>query len=460
MKCFAFAGNACIFLLAFLFLLQVRLFGQCAVTLDSRENITTNTTQISGAKSKSVSGNNLNVAYTNQGNGAKLTLSFSGSNNTYSNDTIRFIGSMTLESISRNNNTLNGTVFVVTENSNITFKTIDINNGSNIRFINYGIMTFQNSFSMPANTSFVNKLASSVLTFNNAINFANNSNTTVLYSNGGIINFSNGFTLQSNNKICLTGYTQVNTTSITNNVANGIYVPVSFSACIKYTSSATLNNTLTNGPGFLYIAQKPGASEPASLIKWGTSIVNTTSSGCNIILPLVLKDFVVIAQGKYALVKWSTSSEQNSSSFEIERSIDGTNFKSIGRVLAKGYSNVLTEYSFSDLKITERIKYFYRLKMIDKDGKYTYSGVKEISLSETNNKLKAVISGGKIVTHFPSVKNSSVLFICDVLGKIVYHKNLLAGETTVIVNYAPLIHGNYFVVLISDYQKESVHIVY
>lgn len=433
-------------------------FGQCITTLSSRENITTNTTQIAGSKSKSLSGNNLNVAYTNQGNGAKLTLNFSGSNNTYSNDTIRFVGTMTVESISRNNNTLTGLVFVVTENSNIKFKSFDLNNGSSIRFINYGSMTFENSFTMPNSTIFINKLASSVLTFNASINFANNSNTTVLYSNGGIINFTSGFTLQSNNKVCLTGYTQLNTTSITNNVTNSIYVPTSFSACIKYTNSVNLNNTLTNGPGLLYVAQSSGASSPSNLSRWGTSIVNTNSNGCNVILPIVLKDISVIAQKNYALIKWSTASEINSSLFYVERSIDGINFKSIGTVSAKGYSTTVNDYSFKDFNFTEPIKYYYRLKMVDRDGKFTYSGIKEIKLDDTHS-LLVMVSGGKILAHFEPVKIKTQFFISDALGKIIYRKDLSVGENEISIDNH-FAHGNYFVTMVSKDKKEYFHIAY
>jgi len=460
MSCFSIKGNAGMFLLAFLFLVHMNSFAQCIVTTESRENITSDATQIAGAKSKSISSSHINIAYTSQGNGAKLTVSFSGSNNTYYNDTIRLVGNMTVESISRGNNTLNGAVFVVTENSSITFKSIDISNSSNIRFINYGTMTFQNSFTMPSNTIFVNKLSSSVLIFNNTVNFANNSNTIVLNSNGGMVNFNNGFTLQSGNKFCLTGYTQVNTTSIVNNVSNGIYVPTSFSACLKYTGSASLNTTLTNGPGFLYVAQETGATSPSNLQKWGTSIVNINSSGCNVILPAVLKNFGVVSQSTYVMLKWSTTSELNSAAFDIEKSIDDINYKTIGSVKAKGYSTSQSDYSFKDQKQLEPVKYYYRLKMIDKNGSYTYSPVKYINLFNNADKLKVIKSGNTIFTIFPSIKNDATLLAYDISGKVVYLKKLLYGETTATIDCHLFSPGSYFVVLVSNTSKESVHIAF
>src|SRR5690349_16632601 len=99
MRCSPIARCAGFFLLTSLLLLSVSCYSQCIVTVDARENITINTTQIAGNKTSTISANNLNVGFINQGNGAKLTLTFAGNNNTYRNDTIRFIGNMSVESI-------------------------------------------------------------------------------------------------------------------------------------------------------------------------------------------------------------------------------------------------------------------------------------------------------------------------------------------------------------------------
>lgn len=442
-------------------LLSFSSFAQCITTLESRENITSNATLIPGTKTETIGSNNINVAFKNQGNGSKLTLNFSGNNNTYKNDTIRFVGSMTVESISRGNNSLNVIVFVVTENSTITFKNIDINNSSNIKFINYGFMQFENSITMATNTIFINKTAASVLTFKQFTNFANNSNTTVLYANGGILNFMGGFQLQGNNKMCLTANTQINTTSISNDVTNGIYVPASFSACLKYTSSATLNNKLTSGPGILNVAQSPGASNASNTSNWGTSVVRANASGCNLILPVILKNFDIALQGKSVMASWSTSTEINVATFEIERSIDGSNYKKVGSVTAKGISSVAVDYSFKDLSLLQSSTYYYRLKMIDRDGKFSYSGVRELSMKNPsdNFRVMANVSNNSIIASFPAVVNEAKIIVSDVLGNILYQQPLSAGQTIASLSSKNLIHGNYFVILVTNNKKESVHIV-
>jgi N-acetylneuraminic acid mutarotase len=71
------------------------------------------------------------------------------------------------------------------------------------------------------------------------------------------------------------------------------------------------------------------------------------------------------------LLTWQTIDEINTDSFEVERSIDGSNFSGIGSVAAVGSGN--NNYSFTDDQLPPSAEYFYRLKMSDRDGTQTYS---------------------------------------------------------------------------------------
>ena len=68
---------------------------------------------------------------------------------------------------------------------------------------------------------------------------------------------------------------------------------------------------------------------------------------------------------------WQTIGELNTAGFEVERSTDGTDFTDIGSVTAVGSGN--NSYSFMDTQLPPSTRYFYRLKMSDKDGTVTYS---------------------------------------------------------------------------------------
>jgi len=77
-----------------------------------------------------------------------------------------------------------------------------------------------------------------------------------------------------------------------------------------------------------------------------------------------------------AVLDWSTFSESNTRNFEVERSIDGRQFDFMDALTAAGNSNSVKHYTYVDSKLPENVPViYYRLKMVDLDGKFTYSKV-------------------------------------------------------------------------------------
>ncbi len=94
-------------------------------------------------------------------------------------------------------------------------------------------------------------------------------------------------------------------------------------------------------------------------------------------LPVELIDFTVNNTSNGVNCIWYTATELNSSHFLVERSINATDFDVIGRIEATGNSQNLMEYDFLDANPLNQVAY-YRLKMIDTDGSYEYSEVKQL----------------------------------------------------------------------------------
>jgi hypothetical protein len=96
-------------------------------------------------------------------------------------------------------------------------------------------------------------------------------------------------------------------------------------------------------------------------------------------LPYELTDFSVkIIQNSSVLTSWKTNSEINVSSFDVERSQDINSFRKVGTV----YSNRnggLQNYRFIDKWPLTGISY-YRLKVRENDGKFSYSQIKKVNL--------------------------------------------------------------------------------
>lgn len=83
-------------------------------------------------------------------------------------------------------------------------------------------------------------------------------------------------------------------------------------------------------------------------------------------------------------LKWSTSSEINTSVFIVERSTDMLRFLPVNQIKAAGQSNSVKQYEAIDiLPIASTQRLYYRIKQVDQDGKYSYSKVIQIAGSTT-----------------------------------------------------------------------------
>jgi hypothetical protein len=111
-------------------------------------------------------------------------------------------------------------------------------------------------------------------------------------------------------------------------------------------------------------------------------------------LPVELISFTAISTGQSVELKWSTATEMNNYGFEVERK--GLVHRSTGSfsqsadepmnqwlgikfVEGSGTTNAPKEYSFTDKNLSAG-KYSYRLKQIDRDGKFSYSQAVEVTV--------------------------------------------------------------------------------
>lgn len=97
-------------------------------------------------------------------------------------------------------------------------------------------------------------------------------------------------------------------------------------------------------------------------------------------LPLTLLNFNGHSYNGYNQLQWKTADEANTKEFMLERSTDGNVFTAVANIAAAGSGN--NTYSYKD-PVSFNGKLYYRLKMVDVDGKYTYSAT--VSLTNTGN---------------------------------------------------------------------------
>jgi hypothetical protein len=163
------------------------------------------------------------------------------------------------------------------------------------------------------------------------------------------------------------------------------------------------------------------------------------------ILPIKLASFTGLAQQTKNLLQWSTSQEVNAKEFIVERSVDGWVFESIGAVAAKGNSNVLQSYQFEDRK--RSAINFYRLRMVDVNGKSEYSVIIRLQTSkEEGLKLFPTLATISVQLNFEmKSKGSAIVRVVDMSGKIIVQQNMAldAGIISRTIDVSSLIAGNY-----------------
>lgn len=175
--------------------------------------------------------------------------------------------------------------------------------------------------------------------------------------------------------------------------------------------------------------------------------------GTPIALPLKLLDFDARYQQPDAELKWTTAEEFNVDKFIIERGVDPIHYIPVGTVHAKGgNASGKTQYQFQDkLANVNGDKFYYRLKMVDQDNKFTFSN---IALVKRNGNVRNEVAvnpnptrSGFIMANINFNKNvQAVLSITDMQGRVLNtrQQNLGKGYNVISLSDLRLPAGTYF----------------
>lgn len=106
----------------------------------------------------------------------------------------------------------------------------------------------------------------------------------------------------------------------------------------------------------------------------------------NFILPVVLTHFTAVEKNNKVLLSWQTASETNSQMFIIEKSNDGRLFTPVVTIAASGNASSVKSYSFQDNIMSSYTNMYYRLQIVDQDGRFTYSEIATVILGSPAQK--------------------------------------------------------------------------
>jgi hypothetical protein len=177
------------------------------------------------------------------------------------------------------------------------------------------------------------------------------------------------------------------------------------------------------------------------------------SSSTNV-LPVDFKSFDITKSATAAQLSWIVSSELNLKSYEVEKSLDGKNFKSIATVNATGTE----KYAYTDKDLVNGINY-YRIKATDKDGSIKYSVTKNIA-HNSNGKLEYNVypNPAKNELVIKNLSGNNTITIVDATGRIVMRKNNVNNGLTTL-NTTTLQNGLYSVVINNGVENKTLKIV-
>lgn len=168
-------------------------------------------------------------------------------------------------------------------------------------------------------------------------------------------------------------------------------------------------------------------------------------------LPVELLSFDANKVKDGVQLDWTTASERNNSHFEVQKSLDGRNFITIGNVDGNGTTTESKSYLYVDKNMNDNLLY-YRLKQMDYDGMYAFSDVRSIMIAEDSKSFQI----------FPTTTNSiiTVLNNKDIANAVVNVYNQLGQQMNTInlsqqaqIDLTEYPDGMYFITILNGVGK-------
>jgi hypothetical protein len=223
-------------------------------------------------------------------------------------------------------------------------------------------------------------------------------------------------------------------------VVVGNFDMVAQTGSVTFQNAGTWYNYLTGGTFTATGAPQSITLQPGEYYVY-------TDRDASAALPLDLLSFEGKRAPGYIRLNWVTTNEVNVSHFEVERSFTGTEYSQVNIVPAKNTigNNYYTLNDADSRVLATNGKIFYRLKMVDRDGKTGYSKVVTInSLKEGSVSLYPnPVKGSELSVKFNSANTHVVISLSDAGGRVCKTWNVSTTSTETKLNISGLSNGMY-----------------
>ncbi len=172
---------------------------------------------------------------------------------------------------------------------------------------------------------------------------------------------------------------------------------------------------------------------------------------CTDIVPLPVKLTAFQARATdngNVLLNWTTESELNTKEFIIQDSHKGGKFEDVLTQSAIGQGNNTVNYSAIHENPRAGVHY-YRLKIIDLDGSYTFSDVRSVEIEGADIAVAPNPANNYIDVDFNNLTSDMNLRVMDVSGKLIKELTVSAAQTNVQLDLTDFTPGHYFIRTVS-----------
>ena len=168
-------------------------------------------------------------------------------------------------------------------------------------------------------------------------------------------------------------------------------------------------------------------------------------------LPVTLISFEGQQIDNDVLLKWNAAQENSFKQYEIERSFGGNNYIKVGTVAGQNLIN----YQFTDYSVNANSIVYYRLKLIDIDGRFKYSNVVAVRFEQSANSIQVFpnpTNGNAQLRFATPLQAATIITVYDFTGRIVKKVNATVGSNITNLNLTGLSAGKYAIKIADNRQ--------
>ncbi|MCB1124705.1 MAG: T9SS type A sorting domain-containing protein, partial [Verrucomicrobiae bacterium] len=144
-------------------------------------------------------------------------------------------------------------------------------------------------------------------------------------------------------------------------------------------------------------------------------------------------------------LSWQTHYEESNAYMLVERSVDGYQFREIGRVAGAGDTKLSQDYYFVDDHPLPGVNY-YRLRQVDFDGAEHVHRVVSVRVRSKDGLTRffPTLATDHLTVHYPEPpQNAGTLFVLNTLGRVIRQVDIPQGALQQQFNISTLMPGTY-----------------